>query len=142
MKTTIAIIYMFLLSFNLSANGPAPVGTKPMVQLGGGKVLGKARIVGMNGKAVIIQCDKSKETCMYVLKKVYDDNGFDQCKSIQPWPVPPAAEQMFDQNYPYAFSFNTPTLRFYPAEQMSIGCPDAAQSIEVSIHTEAAIELP
>jgi hypothetical protein len=140
MKTTIAIIYMFLLSFNLSASEPAPA--KPTTLIGGGKVLGKARIVGMNGQAIIIKCDKSKEVCMYVLKKVSDDSGFDQCKTMQPWPVPPAAEQMFDQNYPYAFSFSTPTLKFYPAQQLTIGCPDANQAVDVTIHTAAAVELP
>lgn len=142
MQKIIIIIYALLLSLSVSAEEPvANLNKKPMVQLGGGKVIGTARIVGQSGQAVIISCDKSQKTCLYIIKKVFDDEpGIDMCGVMQPWPAPQAAQDRFDQNYPYAFSFDTQVLTFYPATKLSIDCPNEQGSVQITVTTEATIQ--
>lgn len=141
MKQIILIIFTFI-SFNILANKPVKtvsVNTKPKIQLGGGKVIGTARLIGVNKRVTIISCDKSKQTCLYILKKIDMEPNIDQCKVIQPWTVPPLAESQYDYNFPYAFSFNLPVLTFCPAYSINAGCPDNQGNVEISIETDAEI---
>lgn len=135
MKNLIFILSAFVLTFNASA------GEKPKEQLGGGKVLGVARLVGLNSKLIILSCDKSKKTCLYVLKRVAEENE-DICRVTEPWPVPPIAESQFNYNYPFAFSFDTEVLTFYPATSISMGCRNEQGDVQITIETEAQVRLP
>lgn len=123
--------------FTMGANAAE----KPKEKLGGGRVMGVARLIGENTKVVIISCDKSKKVCLYILKKVADEPE-DMCKVAEAWQVPPVAEQQFNSNYPFAFSFDTEVLTFYPATFIKIGCRNEDGDVQISIETEANVKLP
>lgn len=135
MKNILFICFAFV--FALAANATE----KPKTVLGGGKILGNARLVGLNSKAVIITCDKSKNVCMYVLKASGEETE-DICKVSEPWRVPPTAEQQYNRDYPFAFSFNTDVLTFYPANSISIGCRNQEGVLEIKIDTPAEVKFP
>ena len=137
MKNVIILFCAFVLCFSASAE------VKPKVQLGGGKVLGVARIVNAGSKpgVVIISCDKSKRICLYILNKI-DDTSEDVCKVAEPWKAPPAAADRFDVNYPYAFSFDTEVLTFYPATSIKVGCRNEEGEAQIVIETQAEVRLP
>ncbi|MES2559325.1 MAG: hypothetical protein V4590_06270 [Bacteroidota bacterium] len=136
MKNILFIICAFV--FTMSVNAVE----KPKEKLGGGKVLGVARLIGANSKLIIISCDVSKKTCLYVLKKAVADEAEDICKVMEPWQVPPVAEQHFNSNYPFAFSFDTEVLTFYPATSIRMGCPNETGDVQITIETEATVKLP
>lgn len=135
MKNLLLIICAVAFTFGASAV------EKPKEKLGGGKVMGVARLVGENTKLVIISCDKSQKVCLYVLKKIADETE-DICKIVEPWPVPAVAEQQFNTNYPFAFSFDTKVLTFYPATAIKLGCRNEQGDVQISIETEAKVTLP
>ena len=143
MKNLAMLIISVMMSLAVMAGEPNTKSEgKPMSQIGGGYVTGNLRTIGTGPKSTVVTCEKSTKVCMYILKKIDADPNTDQCLVAQNWTPPLTVQAQFDQNYPYAFSFNTPVLTFYPATSIVIGCPDGQQNVTITIETEATITTP